>query len=332
MRVRCGYYYTTYYTLSDVPPCGNIDYSEAEDYTFNVVYLDPCTSTVEAGTLVGSEVCPSTSFTITNSGFTLASGFEVTWQKRSPSGTGLWTTIPGAIYASAYTEAAGITEPTDYRLILNCTATGSTDTTTVLTVGIAPYTECYCIPTHSSGCLYGDDISHFTFDGETLDIDNPDVEGCPPSSYADLTDSFIANVVPTLTYSGTIESSYSGAYEHAAIWVDWNTDGIFSPTEQMVAESGAFGGGVVATFSFTVPFGVAPGNKVMRVRSNYYSVPVDPCTIVSYGESHDYSINVIELDPCSDPSIVFPTEANALSTPAAVCGTGDVTLSSNSRC
>lgn len=326
MRVRSGYYYSTYYTLSDVPPCGNIDWSEAEDYTFNVVYLDPCSSTVEAGTLAASEVCPSTSFTITNSGFTLASGFEVIWQKRSPSGTGLWTTIPGAIYASAYTEAAGITVPTDYRVILNCTASGATDTTAVLTVGISSFLDCYCIPTATYGCSYGSHVAGFETTGAAVNVSNPGT-GCASGSlgYSDYFDSMQVTAVQlsTVTQATTV-GLYSGGVH---VWVDWNQNGIFESSE-LVANSGSIiSGGMTYTSSFDVPLTATPGLTRMRVRVVESDADFDPCETSYYGETEDYGFMVVAAVSCSDPSIVFPTVANAVSSPAAVCGTGDVSLS-----
>jgi hypothetical protein len=78
--------------------------------------------------------------------------------------------------------------------------------------------------------------------------------------------------------------------DHCAVWVDWNHDCVFEPTERVAVLSGA------GPYAFTIapPIGMPLGRTWMRVRISRVSTP-QPCGIESYGEVEDYSLNMVEL-------------------------------------
>src|SRR5690606_21706087 len=112
---------------------------------------DPCTGQVSAGAATASatDACGAVPFNLSLNGATLATGITYQWQS-SPAGANTFTDIPGATNMN-YT-VNNQTAATDYRCILVCTNSNTTDTSTVVSVGQNPFTECYCIPPYSTGC------------------------------------------------------------------------------------------------------------------------------------------------------------------------------------
>lgn len=308
------------------PPSANIGPSSSiAQVQFEYTPAVACDGAVDAGVLTGISVCPLSAFTVTNTGYTSASGISYLWEMRSPVGVGLWTPVAGAT-GPYFTSATGITAETEYRLTMTCDSTGDSDMTDPVTVSISPAYECYCIPTATYGCSYGGHIDGFETTGAAINVSNPGT-GCASGSigYSDYFDSMQVTAVQlsTVTQSTTVGSYSSGV----RVWVDWNQNGIFEGSE-LVANSGStISGGMTFTSSFDVPLTATPGLTKMRVRVVESDADFDPCETSYYGETEDYGFMVVAAVSCSDPSIVFPTVANAVSSPSAVCGTGDVTLS-----
>jgi len=105
-------------------------------------------------------------------------------------------------------------------------------------------------------------------------------------------------------------------------WVDWNKDGVFTDTTELVYQcSNAF---LNTTFGFQVPSTVSPGDYRIRIRINRATVAGDlsynvfnACeTLANNGETKDYLFSVIADCPAKITSI----------TPGFNCDTGTVTL------
>lgn len=93
-----------------------------------------CAGTPTSGTVTGptSAVCPSTSFTLTGTGATIAGGIHYQWQSR-PSGIGLYTDMTNDTFGSV---TKSITANTDYRLVTTCTYSGFSNTSAGFTVNV----------------------------------------------------------------------------------------------------------------------------------------------------------------------------------------------------
>src|SRR5690606_25353571 len=129
----------------------------------------PCSGSVVAGVATTSNnvICGGVPLNLTLNGATLASGITYQWQS-SPAGANTWTDIVGA-NTMAYTTNQNIA--TDYRCVVTCTNSNSTDISTVVSVGQNPFTECYCTPAYTTGCatypihsfkLIGDGVSEIS--------------------------------------------------------------------------------------------------------------------------------------------------------------------------
>jgi len=307
------------------------DYNEVEDYSFEVVVPDPCEdATFTDITLSGPDsVCSGTNpFTITSEGTPIASGLTKVWEQRVPSGTGTWTVITGA--SSSFLNVSGITDATDYRYTVTCVATGESEVSDVWTVGLNPPTECYCIPTFTYGCVYSYNIDDVETSGGISDISNLGT-GCPSSSvngFSDYRDQFVS------AYQGTVVNytiGLSSAYLGAKMWIDWNQDGDFSDAGELMYQSSTMSGiyaPTTITGSFEVPYDAVPGSTGMRIRVfNSYTLYdyLDACYTYSYGETEDYTFNVVQPDPCDE----VPFTGLSIEGPEDICAANAFTITSD---
>ncbi|MCF8298537.1 MAG: T9SS type A sorting domain-containing protein [Saprospiraceae bacterium] len=98
-----------------------------------------------------------------------------------------------------------------------------------------------------------------------------------------------------------------------SVWVDFDDNGTFNSSEQVVAYTNSAGAYTVNT-NFTVPTYAAPGSHKMRVRAEYYgyAVPSDPCGALQYGETEDYALVVNTSIPNDPTSITASTNTVCL--------------------
>lgn len=157
----------------------------------------------------------------------------------------------------------------------------------------------YCLPTYvNPGCqcaTYWDMINNFSTTGGTTNISNLN-SGCNGFLPNNCTyfSGMTVTVNPGQSFNFAVQCANSGCSNTFSqgfrIWVDWNNNGSFlDPGENI------WGGGPgfqVFTGSITVPIGTACGQKRMRVRGTYASIPTAPCSNYTYGETEDYNVMV----------------------------------------
>lgn len=91
----------------------------------------------------------------------------------------------------------------------------------------------------------------------------------------------------TITYSaGFTGSAYT---EYWRVWIDYNKNGTFETTEQVVSGSSSSSANLSTTF--TVPTTALAGTTRMRVAMKYNAAPTS-CETFSYGEVEDYTVNI----------------------------------------
>lgn len=147
-------------------------------------------------------------------------------------------------------------------------------------------------------------------DGPTSLIDNS--SGCDSQGYQDFT-SIIAFVDEGETYQMIVNLTSPGfpspSSQNIAMWVDWNDNGDFEMSEMMFQSTNP---AAQHTFNFTIPTGVSPGAKVMRVRGRLVDdgngIVEDACDIQIAGEAEDYTLSVQSSGPaCEITNVVAPT-------------------------
>ena len=100
-----------------------------------------------------------------------------------------------------------------------------------------------------------------------------------------------ANVGRGKTYSLSVTPGYNGsAYiEYIHAYIDWNADGDFSDSgEKIMAKSGTS----TVKVNVTIPNSAKQGKTRLRVQMQWNKAPNGPCSILTYGEVEDYSVNI----------------------------------------
>jgi hypothetical protein len=150
----------------------------------------------------------------------------------------------------------------------------------------------YCLPEYSDGtfsCLFFDSyINSVITTGGTTNISNVNT-GClgTASNYQ-----YYAGQTLTISQTGSFDLTLedNGFDEQGyTVWIDYNQDGVFSVSEQILATAGVS----FVTETITVPCDAIPGLTRMRVRSAYFATPTLPCDDYFDGEGEDYDVVII---------------------------------------
>lgn len=127
MRIRNAY------LSSPAPACGAFNYGEAEDYTIQVVAPPACSGTPSAGSVTTnpSSGNAGSSYIVSASGFTIATGLTFQWQY-STNGGSTWTNAGASsgTYSNYSATAPAIGTTVLWQLIVTCTNSGLSATST----------------------------------------------------------------------------------------------------------------------------------------------------------------------------------------------------------
>ena len=258
---------------------------EAEEYMITIVYPVACSALPSPGNTLSSDalVCPGKSFSLSIQNVIYESGLSYQWQS-SPDGI-TWTTISSATNSSLVTSQ---TANTYYQCIVTCSGIGSTASAPVLVNINTNILECYCIPpTSTSPCAYTP-ISNVTID--SINVTTACSSG---TSYENFSSSQIISASPGSSLPISLSSS-GGAGSAYTIWADLNDNGIFETTEILLTITNSSNLSTV-TDSIVIPLTAITGQHRLRIRAEYYQngAPADPCNQLQYGETEDYSLNII---------------------------------------
>lgn len=131
------------------------------------------------------------------------------------------------------------------------------------------------------------------------------------------------------TYSFSIQvGTCNGNYDNGcAIWIDYNIDGDFADAGEYVYFSPALTNGPhTENGNITIPASAVTGTTRLRVICTEFSIPSNPCSIYSWGETEDYPINIIANVPCSGT----PVNSSTIATPSNFCSSLPVLLTLSS--
>ena len=278
--------------------------------------LSGCTGTPVAGAATASatDICLGTTLNLGLSPVPSDGGITYQWQS-SPNGT-VWSNLGSSQSSPSYSVTAQ-TVATQYRVIVTCTASSASDTSTVVSVGIAPLTNCYCTPT-SSDCSDGDVISNVTFVG----INNNST--CSANGYQNYSGTVSpAAVLTAATYPISVTVG-DGGLEAVAVWIDYNQNGVFEMTEFSYIGEGE---DEVVTSSITIPGTALAGTTRMRIRCFYaddtdpegtFTAEPDPACgdiYIGYGETEDYAVTITLATPCAGT----PSAGTVASSATTIC-------------
>jgi hypothetical protein len=162
----------------------------------------------------------------------------------------------------------------------------------------------YCTSTATS--LYDTETWNVTLNGQTMNINQSSgALGVGMSGqYSNYTGTQVADVVPTLSYTVTTLTGDDGSgptyySRRTSVYIDWNQDYDFTDAGELLGTSPYAGGAPITyNFNFTVPMSAVTGTTRMRVVTIETSAVPPSCSTYTYGETEDYSIEVLPLPTC----------------------------------
>lgn len=111
--------------------------------------------------------------------------------------------------------------------------------------------------------------------------------------------------------SFNFSASTTSATAGFAIYIDYNQDFTFDPSEKVYTSNG-YASNVSGTI--TIPVDVTPGEYRLRLVSNWLNIDPEPCQGDNLGEIEDYTLIVLEIPTCATPENL---NVNELSTSTA---------------
>ena len=244
--------------------------------TFTVCITTPCTIPTVAGTLSSDKastvVNDAVTFSITGNGGSVTL-FEWSFDN--------FGTVAGSTAnpVMPYTLQLNVAQTLMYFRATSVSGSCPSGVTSPISVTIE------LAPPYTYGVSDGDYITNVNFS----DINNTSTEdGDAYSNYLSIVGNAEAGGTYTITVSGTLTFS---AYPGYAAWIDWNQDGVFQTSENiLLAAPGATG-----TATVNVPNDVTSGTVKMRVLSVWNATPTNDAyyaTGYGYGEIEEYSITL----------------------------------------
>jgi bacillolysin len=254
--------------------CEAISYGEVEDYTVTLV---TGTADTQAPTAPTSLAASGTTATTTNLSWTASTdnvgvtGYDVY------QGTTLKSTVTGTTYA-----VSGLTASTAYTFSVKAkdAAGNISAASNVVNVTTTGTTVTYC--TTKGNSVADEYIDYVSIGG----IANTTAGNAGYGDFTSLTGNLPYGSNTIILSAGFSGSAYT---EYWRVWIDFNKNGTFETSEQMVAGSSSLSTNL--SYTFTVPTTALAGTTRMRVSMKYNAAPT-ACETFSYGEVEDYTVNI----------------------------------------
>jgi len=161
----------------------------------------------------------------------------------------------------------------------------------------------YCIPQTINGTNAGDYIDGVIFN----EIENLNTGSQGGPAYNDYT-SLSTNVERDRSYELTIQAETSGTNGSIAAWIDFNGNQELDDEGERVMHISSSESSQELTVLVNIPEDASLGLTVLRVRNSADPALFTSCQAVDYGETEDYSINIIETIQVYNPVLNFSTE------------------------
>jgi len=297
--------------------CANFGNSgETEDYLVTIVPSIACTAPPTAGTLsvTDSLTCVGSNVTFSLTGNSSGTGQTYEWASSTDGTT--WNVIPGVSDKFYTLNVTG-------SLYIKCklTCSGFSTTTNIIHVNTKPFYNCYCVSGIGGNCTQqATAIDSIGITGTTL---NNVASGCGVNYYTSYPSD--SNTTASLTQgeSYNLNAKFTGNVK-ASVWIDYNHNGLYETNEwKQICTTSTANANVSATI--TIPFNALTGKTGMRIRTRSSTGANDStsaCSAFGSGETEDYSITIVQAQPCIQP----PTAGNTISSSNGVCVGGLVNL------
>ncbi|MCB0805998.1 MAG: T9SS type A sorting domain-containing protein [Bacteroidales bacterium] len=243
-------------------------------------------SSPESGIYMSDE--EAVSITVTNFGVAAQTDFPVSYflnGGEAVTETVSGTVEPGSTLYYTFAQTADLSVIGDHELTVSTDLAGDLNTNNDYTTAII--TNSLCQP--ELLCVQGVGLYEFHLGN----IQN--ISGCDPGGYGDYTD-LSTSLQQGSANDLTIATEYGDVF--VTVWIDFNDNFYYEPDEIVVDNyiiaPGETGGNYAETISMLIP-SIAPiGQHLMRAKSNYNAeVPADPCEETIFGETEDYTVEII---------------------------------------
>jgi hypothetical protein len=330
MRVRGGNDVVLLNSQACTAASSSSNYGEVEDYLVTIATPVACTATppTAAATSTATTVCGGTAFTLNATGIAAGTtGLSYQWQS-SPAGANTFTNL-GAAQATAGYSIASQTAATDYRVVVTCTASGQSATSSAVSVAQNSFLTCYCTVVSTGANEY---IKSVTLPG-TPGFTNA-TNANSTNGYGDFTagttntTTLVQGVTYTNGISVTVRSNATNS--QGGLWIDYDHSGTFDASEYtLIGSSSLTATDVTFPVTLAVPATALLGPTRMRVRwRNSSFAATDACISGSttwYGETEDYTVTIAGCT-ASPATFSYGTAAtycvSGTTSPAVVLGTG----------
>lgn len=88
------------------------------------------------------------------------------------------------------------------------------------------------------------------------------------------------------------------ATEQLSVWIDFNDNGVFELTEQIIVAENYAVAEALNDFDLQIPVDAPLGTHILRARgldpTGTPGDPNDPCADMQFGETHDYTVNIVD--------------------------------------
>ena len=240
---------------------------------------------------------------ITNFGGTAISDFEVSF---SINGEVFTEVVEGPIEINSsieyiFEQVADLSAIGSYEISSFTSAEGDFDeTNNSSTINVI---HAGCQPTPTSGCIV-DGIKRFVLG--TIDVDDGE-NGCNGENedgYVDRTDLSTDLDRSTGNNEHLLQAQHNwtnATGEALSVWIDFNDNGVFEDSERLISGEQFSVSGVLNDFYLTIPTDAPLGSHILRAKAIDITTQtgdpesiLDPCAEFSYGEVHDYTVNIGE--------------------------------------
>jgi hypothetical protein len=262
-------------------------------------------------------VCPGSPFVLKASGATPNpfSTFGVSYQwQAAPSATGPWADITGAI-SPTQLIGTGIYNDSFFRMIVYCSKSNMYDTTAAKRVTLITQSyNCYCYSAATNDVLTvnigsfkliaaGNDTLINTGTGTPAFLNKGVYR--PYTLFTGMRPIKEVNRDTTYKFSvmGVTRDTFSFATSGVALYIDYNADGVYSPSTELAGFQVVSGTKADFITSFTVPTTAALDTVGMRVimrKGAATAADVLPCNGYPDGETEDYLL-IISNPRCPGP-------------------------------
>ncbi len=303
------------------------------------VVIDPAISslaTTPSPATAATGACYSGTGAISSVSWTAASGatsYDVYFGAGSLPGS-----ITSNVATTSYSTGTLLASTTYYWKIVPKNVCGITSGTPVTWTFTTAAATCACTPTGNLDCTLDDYISNVTFNS----LNNTTTCGSGGYTVYPAVGTQTTTLVIGQAYTFNLSAGSGFGTHGAAVWIDFNQNGVFTDAGEYFLISNAIAASGSASISITIPAGATVGAVKMRVRYAYNVTVTSAmsCTMAgTWGETEDYTLTLVAAAPCTTPtaqpttlalSSVTSTSLNGSFTAASPAPSGYLVVRSSS--